>query len=225
MKITWLGQGGLLMEKEDLVIMIDPYFSDSVGEINPQKRRRVDVCKELFDIKPDVMIFTHNHLDHYDPKTVARFIREDTSITVLAPLSVWNEAKNIGGDNNFVVFNRKTTWTQSGVSFSAVRAEHSDEYAVGVVIDDGDKKYYITGDTLYNEEIFKDIPNDIYAMFLPVNGVGNNMNMVDAKRFCEKVNPRFAVPFHCGMFDDIDVSSFGYENKIIPEIYKEIRFI
>ena len=31
-------------------------------------------------------------------------------------------------------------------------------------IDDGDKKYYITGDTLYNEEIFKDIPNDIFLL-------------------------------------------------------------
>ena len=32
-----------------------------------------------------------------------------------------------------------------------------------------------------------------------------------------------AIPIHCGLFDDIDVSNFGYENKIIPEFYKEIK--
>ena len=65
--------------------------------------------------------------------------------------------------------------------------------------------------------------HDIYAVFLPVNGVGNNMNMTDAKRFCERVNPKFAVPLHCGMFDNIDMNKFGYENKAVPKIYEEIK--
>ena len=30
MKITWLGQAGLLLEGEGLSVMIDPYLSDSV---------------------------------------------------------------------------------------------------------------------------------------------------------------------------------------------------
>ena len=37
MKITWLGQAGLLLEKGDFKIMIDPYFSDSVAKVNPKK--------------------------------------------------------------------------------------------------------------------------------------------------------------------------------------------
>ena len=76
---------------------------------------------------------------------------------------------------------------------------------------------------MYNEDIFSDIPNDIYAVFLPVNGVGNNMNMEDARSFCERINPEFAVPIHCGMFDDIDMNAFGYKNKVIPEIYNKIK--
>ena len=104
-------------------------------------------------------------------------------------------------------------------------AEHSDEYAIGVVVDDGDKKYYFTGDTLYNERVFKELPKDIHAVFLPVNGAGNNMNMADAKAFCERINPNCAVPVHCGLFDDIDMSEFQYEKRIIPEIYKEIELI
>ena len=49
------------------------------------------------------------------------------------------------------------------------------------------------------------------------------MNMADAKRFCERINPVFAVPLHCGMFDDIDMNCFEYRNKVVPQIYKEVK--
>jgi len=223
MKITWLGQAGLLFDKNGYKIMIDPYLSNSVEKINPKNYRRVAVDEGLFDIKPDMMIFTHNHLDHYDPETAPKFITDKTKITVLAPKSVWNEVRRIGGDNNFVAFNRGTVWSEAGIKVTAVKAEHSDDFAIGVIIDDGERKYYITGDTLYNEEIFGDIPSDIYAVFLPVNGVGNNMNMTDAKAFCERISPEVAVPMHCGMFDELDLNDFEYEKKSVPQIYKEIK--
>ena len=87
----------------------------------------------------------------------------------------------------------------------------------------GEKKYYITGDTLYNEEIFEDIPDDIYALFLPVNGVGNNMNMTDAARFAKRVNAKKTVPLHIGLFDNLNPDDFECDNKVKAEIYKEIK--
>ncbi len=222
MKVTYLGQAGLLFEKRGFKIMIDPYLSDSVEKINPKNYRRVPVDESFFKIKPDVMIFTHNHLDHYDPETVVHFIDENSNITVLAPKSVWDEVRRIGGNNNYVLFNRHTEWTQNGIKFTAVKAEHSDITPIGVIIDDGERKYYVTGDTLYNEEIFGDIPSDIYALFLPVNGVGNNMNMTDAARFAKRINAEWTVPIHIGMFDELTADSFYCKNKVIPKIYKEI---
>lgn len=222
MKVTYLGQAGLLFEKNGFKIMIDPYLSDSVEKINPKNYRRVPVDESFFKIKPDVMIFTHNHLDHYDPETVSHFIDENSNITVLAPKSVWDEVHKIGGNNNYVLFNRHTEWTQNGIKFTAVKAEHSDITPIGVIIDDGERKYYVTGDTLYNEEIFGDIPSDIYALFLPVNGVGNNMNMTDAARFAKRINAERTVPIHIGMFDEITADEFDCKNKIIANIYKEI---
>lgn len=226
MKVTFLGQAGLLFETEKQAIMIDPYLSDSVRSINPKNYRRVSVDEKFFDVKPDVMIFTHNHLDHYDPETVKHFLHSDSGTMVLAPTSVWNEVRKVGGTNNYVLFNRHTEWTQEDVRFRAVKAEHSDESAIGVLISvgvkDSKKTYYVTGDTLYNEEIFADISEDIDVAFLPVNGVGNNMNMVDAKRFCERIRAKVAVPIHCGLFDEIDMYAFGYEPKVVPQIYEEV---
>ena len=222
MKITFLGQAGLLFESNGFKIMIDPYLSDSVEKINPENCRRVKVDEKFFSIKPNIMIFTHNHLDHYDPETVSRFISVDSNITVLAPKSVWDEVRRIGGNNNYVLFNRHTTWTEKKIKFTAVKAEHSDTASIGVIIDDGNKKYYVTGDTLYNEEIFEDIPKDVYAVFLPVNGVGNNMNMTDAARFAKRINAKKVVPIHIGMFDELNANEFECDNKAIAEIYTEI---
>ena len=224
MKITWLGQAGLLLEASDIKIMIDPYLSDSVGEKDARKHRRVPVKDTLFSISPDVMIFTHNHLDHYDPETVKHFVTEETRVTVLAPSSVYYDVRRIGGENNYVKFDRHTEWTEKGIRYTAVKAEHSDPSPIGVLIDDGTHVFYVTGDTLYSTEIFDDLPENIYAVFLPINGVGNNMNMTDAQRFCERIKPKVAVPLHCGMLDAIDPHDFAYRNTVVPTVYEEVKF-
>ena len=55
MKVTWLGQAGLLFESKGVKIMVDPYLSDSVKEIQPHFWRRVPVDEAFFEVKPDVI--------------------------------------------------------------------------------------------------------------------------------------------------------------------------
>ena len=222
MKITWLGQAGLLFDTGKTKVMIDPYLSNSVEAINPNNWRRVAVDESLFAIKPDVMLFTHNHLDHYDPDTVKRFITADTQMLVLAPSSVWGEVRKIGGKNNYVLFDRHTLWTENDISFYAVKAQHSDAFAIGVVIKAEGKTYYVSGDTLYSTEIFSDLPEEIDVAFLPINGVGNNMNMTDAAAFAQKIGAKQVVPLHIGLFDELTAEGFDIPNKVVPQFYKEI---
>jgi uncharacterized pyridoxamine 5'-phosphate oxidase family protein len=151
-------------------------------------------------------------------KITATITAEETD-----PKSVWDEVRKIGGNNNYVLFNRHTNWTENGIIFTAVKAEHSDITPIGVIIDDGNKKYYVTGDTLYNKKVFKDLPSDIDVLFLPVNGVGNNMNMVDAAAFSDKVNAKYVVPLHFGLFDELDPRDFKAKNAIIPKFFEEIE--
>ena len=223
MKVIWLGQAGLLFETEGKTIIVDPYLSDSVEKIEPQNKRRVPVDKSFFDIKPDIIVLTHNHLDHTDPDTLKHFITQNSNMLVLASGNAWSTVReSFGGNNNYVMFNRHSKWTEGNITFTAVKAEHSDENAIGFIMEAEGKKYYITGDTLYNEDIFVDLTEDIDYVFLPVNGRGNNMNMQDGKHFCERIGAK-AVPLHCGLFDDLDMNKFGYKNKVIPTFYKEIK--
>ena len=204
--------------------MIDPYLSDSVFKVNPNNYRRLPMKKEIFDVEPDIMIFTHDHIDHYDPETAPIFLGANRKpMTVLCPSSVWQKARQNGKQHNYVLFDRHTEWSESGFRFSAVKAAHSDVYAIGVVIEDivENKAYYITGDTLYNKDIFADLPSKIDVVFLPINGVGNNMNTTDASRFVRDCGAKVAVPYHVGMFEEYSPEIFDAENRIILNAYEE----
>jgi L-ascorbate metabolism protein UlaG (beta-lactamase superfamily) len=183
----------------------------------------VAVDTRFLQIKPDIILLTHNHLDHTDPETLCHYLSADSEITVLASGNAWqNVRKAFGGvKNNYVQFNRGTQWTEGELFFKAVYAEHSDDKAIGIIVKAEGKTYYITGDTLYNETIFGDITEKIDYVFLPVNGRGNNMNFIDGARFCERLQA-VAIPLHCGLFDDLELNAFPYENKIVPKFYKEI---
>lgn len=222
MKITWLGQAGLLFETDNKKIVIDPYLSDSCERLNPSSYRRVPVKEEFLKIEPDVVICTHNHQDHYDEDTLDNYLKTEKSVLCIVPPSCFTPIRKYGKHHNYVYFPRHTQWTEGSIRFTAVKAVHSDPEAIGIIIEAEGKTYYITGDTLYNTEIFEDLPQNIDVLFMPVNGVGNNMNFTDAKCFADKVNAKKTVPMHVGMLDDNSLSAFTYKNAVIPEIYKEI---
>lgn len=223
MTVFWLGQAGLLFEFNGVRVMVDPYLSNSVEKVEPKNYRRLPIDESYFDIKPDILILTHNHLDHTDPETLERMFSKHSDICILASYNAWQTARKFGGDNNYIMFNRGTVWTEKGIKFEAVYAEHSDDKAVGVIISYGGRNYYITGDTLYNKRVINDINIPVDVVFLPINGVGNNMNMTDAAHFAEEIKAKTAVPIHFGMFDSLNADDFNLKNRVIPEIYKEIK--
>lgn len=157
MKCTWLGQAGLLFDYDGFLVMVDPYLSDSVAAVNPANRRRVEVDKRFFDRKPDVLILTHDHLDHTDPETLDVILKKYSGICVLASQNAWKHVRTYGNAHNYVMFDRHTQWTQGPVHFQAVHAQHSDEHAIGVLITCREKTVYVTGDTLYHTQVIGDV--------------------------------------------------------------------
>lgn len=223
MKITWLGQAGLLFETDNKKIIIDPYLSNSCLKLNPASYRRVEVDEALLKLEPDIIICTHNHQDHYDEETLDNYLKTEKSVLCIVPPSCFSAIRKYGKHHNYVYFPRHTEWTEGNVKFTAVKAVHSDIDAIGIILEAEGKTYYITGDTLYNTEIFEDLPKDIDVLFMPVNGVGNNMNFADGVRFADKVKAKKVVPMHLGLMDDRSVTDFKYETAVYPKFYKEIE--
>ncbi len=223
MKITWLGQAGLLFELEGQTIVIDPYLSDSVEKVNPKNYRRFPVNEAFLNLKPDIIICTHNHLDHLDKETLKHYFTANAQMLVFSPTSGWQELRTYGGDHNYILFNTGTEWNEDSIRLRAVTAEHSDPHAIGVLITIDRKNYYVTGDTLYSERVFASLPKEeIEAVFLPINGAGNNMNATDASRFAERIGAKFSIPMHFGLFDELTADDFTHQGKVVPIPFGEI---
>ena len=159
MFVTWITQAGLVFENENMTVMVDPYLSDSVAEtLDPSKRRRMPVNEKIFDVEPDVIIITHEHLDHLDPDTLRVFLSESRRpVTVLAPYNAYLKVREFGGPHNYVLLSPHSVWSEGGLTFYAVSAEHSDRCAAGYIIDDGVETFYVSGDTLYNYDVIDDV--------------------------------------------------------------------
>lgn len=219
--ITYLGQAGLYLQLGSTKIIIDPYLSDSVGKLEPAKTRRVPADLSFFEIEPDILVFTHDHLDHYDEETAGRYLSQEKGFIVLAPGTCWQKARTHRGSHNYVLFNEGTQWTQGEVRVMAVPAVHSDPQAIGLVIEGEGVTLYITGDTLYSRKLLEQLPAKVDVICLPINGVGNNMNPVDAARLVKDCGAAVAIPLHVGLLDDLSAQDFPCPNKRILNIYEE----
>ena len=222
MKVTWLGQAGFLLEKNGKKILLDPYLSNACGELNPASYRRTPLDESYLALKPDAILLTHDHIDHTDNETLKHYLPGDGGILVLAGANAWDKVRTFGGANNYVRFRPGTRWSWEGLVFTAVPAEHSDPESIGIVVEDADKKYYFTGDTLCNTRVLEALPRDLYAVFLPINGKGNNMNAADAAVFAKATGAKYSVPVHFGMFDELDPSVFAADNAVSPTAYQPV---
>lgn len=225
MKVTWLTQAGLLFENENITVMVDPYFSNSVAELDPKKSRRIPADDTFLEKTPDVILITHDHLDHLDPVTIEKIFHfAKKPITFLAPENAYRRLVSLGGNHNYVMLNPHSVWSEGGITFYAVHAEHSDRTAAGFIMDDGEKTYYVSGDTLYNydviDEVLELVEDGVDYAFVPINGKGNNMNAKDAADFAYEIDAKCAIPLHYGLFDDINPETFDFDDTLILEPFK-----
>ena len=154
--VTWLGQAGLLFDIDGMTVMVGPYLSDSCASV--ACHRRMPIHADYLSFTPDILLLTHNHLDHTDPETLMHILRENASVTVLCPRSSWQHVRTYPGEHTPVQMSPGVVWTQGGIQFTAVGAAHSDPDAIGFLIDDSARTFYITGDTLYAPSLLKDFP-------------------------------------------------------------------
>ena len=235
MKLTWLGQAGFLLESSTgTKIMIDPYLSDRLHELNGEDFvREVPILDEYLDMRPDALVLSHGHADHTDPATLQRLLKDKEPFCVLAPLNTWREVRAAyGGGHNYIQFDRGIQWTLKDVTIKAVMAAHTDEYAIGIIIECDGMRLYHTGDTLYHRDIPSWLDGPIDTLILPINGQGCNMNAVDAWKLTKLLAPKKVLPMHHDMFKKMGcnvedfTSLFAGDDSIevlLPRHYSQIE--
>jgi len=206
LKITFIGHGTLMFTFEGKIIHVDPF-----GEM-------ADYTKMP---KADIVLLTHEHRDHLDPKALG-ILRTEKTVVVLTQTC----AKQIEGG---IVMSNGDVKTIGGLKIEAVPAYnivhkrdngqpyHPKGIGNGYVIAFGDKRVYVGGDTENIPEM-KEL-KDIDIAFLPMN-LPFTMTPEMVASTAKTLKPKILYPYHYGK---TDTSKLLNLLKDIKEIEVRIR--
>lgn len=211
--LWFLGQAGYFIKSCGKSILIDPYLSDSVGKANALFSRAFSVPVDPEKLAADLFIVTHDHLDHLDPETIARYgAGKDTSFVAPRNAAKKLECLGIAKENIFIVDHGDTVKikdiTITGVFALGTSPEVIDTTGYLIKFENG-KSVYHTSDTSWCKLLAQAAP---YAdvLLTCINGKFGNLNIEEAVELTKIVNPKFAIPNH------YDVMELNSEN---PEVF------
>ena len=185
--ITFIKHASLMFEYKGMIIYADPVSMFADYSKMP---------------KADIILITHEHGDHFDPKTINLLKKKGTDIILTRTCEEILKEGTVmqNGDKK----------TVKGLEIKAVPAYnivhkrtngqpfHPKGVGNGYVIKFGDKKVYIAGDT-------EDIPEmknlkDIYIAFLPMN-LPYTMTPEMVAHAADMFKPKILYPYHFGDTD------------------------
>jgi L-ascorbate 6-phosphate lactonase len=219
-RLTWLGQASFLIEREGLRVLIDPFFADHAQRLYPPPPI------EDYATCINVVLITHEHVDHLDrpflaqlikscpdvrivvPEGVATLLTSTMSADVLAPMAPGDEIK-----------------LAPRMTVRAVPAFHSleahDPYSDGTTASGGARflgyilqfdglTAYHSGDTVVTDDLLAALARTpIDVALLPINGrdffreqreIVGNMTAREAVHLAAHLGVRALVPMHWDLF-------------------------
>jgi len=230
-RIWPLGQSGILAQFNKATVLIDPYLSNHCEAVlhRPFDHRRMTRApldpSELTDI--DVLICTHDHLDHLDPPTV-RTLRDASPTCVLVlPRAATKTADDLDWPQDRVYGTKSGDAIHlAGLVITAFAVPHDDfdydpgtDYPYqGYVISDGSISIGHVGDARSHPAVVTalySLQPDVLC--LPINGrdasraamgFAGNMNGSEAAELAHTVGEKHVIPMHFDMFaQNVDVDA------------------
>lgn len=205
--IFWLSQGSFVFKTEwGKIIYVDPYLSDSCNRVYGFKRL-VPVPMAPEEVMADLVVITHDHLDHLDPDTILP-LSKVCNAKFVGPASCLHHLLEIKIDRERVIeIDRGENKVIKGIKISAVLAEHTSD-SVGYVFNFDGIKVYISGDTKNHENLKKIADFHPDVALIGANGKPKgefcNLDENEAALLTKTINPRVVIPMHYGLFACVD---------------------
>jgi len=198
--IEWLGHASFLIKGNGLNIYIDPY----VLKPDPEKA--------------DIILMTHDHFDHCVPENVEKLWKEGCE--VIAPLNCARKCKNGRAIKEGEEIEVKGIKIKAVPAYNIGKPFHPKGFGVGYVIEIGGTKIYHAGDTDAIPEM-ENIECDI--ALLPIGGT-YTMDVNDAVRAVEMINPKVVIPMHYNFLPETKADPYEFKKKV-EEINPNIEVV
>jgi N-acyl-phosphatidylethanolamine-hydrolysing phospholipase D len=158
--VVWVGHATALIQIEDKVILTDPIFTSTVGQVT---RRRTDPGIAPKDLPPvDAVLISHMHQDHLSLGSLEMI--EDKVRAILLPRG---GTAYLSDGFKFPAWEVRTwqIWEKNGLRITAVPVDHQGfrygvddawmtEAFTGWMIEYKGIKVYYGGDTAYDQRVF-----------------------------------------------------------------------
>ena len=203
MKITWLGQGGFLLESGKYRLAVDPYLSDCVFKKEGLARLH-PFPLAISDLKPDLVLVTHDHMDHLDPEGIPLIRAAYPDCRYAGPQRSYEHFLRLGiPEASVTLVPMDATLSFGPFRVTSVFAAHSDPTGCGYLLEAEGKRIYLSGDTNYDGRLLNGRTKGMDLMLICINGKLNNMNCADALKCVRSQKPKRALPMHIGLFAEL----------------------
>ncbi len=217
-----LGQTGLKIDLGDLCVLVDPYLSHSVQELDaPDLVRQVPIAYSPSSLdQVDWVLITHEHMDHCDPHTIPAIAEASPAARFMAPEPVRRQLQEWGISQERVI-PASGSWTELGAHLRVravpaahpriITAQDGQPKAVGYLLERHQKRILVAGDTSACEEVIVTLKalQPIHSALLPVNednffrrrrGIVGNMSVREAFGLAAELEVQEVVPVHWDLF-------------------------
>ena len=227
----WLGQHSFVVKLGDVRLLIDPFLSDVEGRRVPPLFAPEDAAGVI-----DLVLCTHDHLDHIDPAAIPG-LAQHTDAPFVAPRAHAERMHSLDvPPERLVGLDDGESAFVAGLDVYAVKAAHEffDRTPeglypfLGFVIEGAGKTIYHAGDTVWWEGLQQRLSRWTFDVaMVPINGrdatryasdILGNMTYQEAADLLAGLQVDLAVPAHYDMF------AYNAENPDRFAAYMEVKY-
>jgi L-ascorbate metabolism protein UlaG (beta-lactamase superfamily) len=219
-RITFLGQSGLLLSAGGETLLIDPYLSD-IGRLldGGMWSRDLPIPMAPHDFAGALaVVCTHEHIDHLDPLTVAPLLACSPTTVLVAPAAAIAQLPFMARRHQLVPVRAEGEALRIGpFTITPLPAAHSEQYTLetterhghrwsSVVVEADGVRLFHAGDAVEHDGLVAGV-GAVDVACVPINGRGReaegivgNFDAAEAADLCRRLSAAHAVPLHWDMF-------------------------
>jgi L-ascorbate metabolism protein UlaG (beta-lactamase superfamily) len=241
-KLIWLGHASFIIDINGTRILLDPCLTQP-----PTIKRKTELPCSIDKIKPDLVLISHGHYDHFDTKTIEAL--QCDSAKILMPLKLSSYVKNRAFYKNIIEMGWYQKFIFNNIEILFLPAYHwHSRYGYdknralwgSFVMRYKGKQIYFCGDSGYNTHFAKirEVCGDMDICLLPVGAYKpdfimkhSHMNPYESIKAFKDLGGKTFVPMHYGTFtlsweppnEGVQIVQDAAKNGLLSGELKELK--